>query len=92
MFSNELLTEMSKASGMPKYKCKRVLNAIIQVTKDALAHDDKVTLIHVGRLETYMRTEYLAHDPITNERYPVPEHRKVRFVPSVTLKHELNCD
>lgn len=89
MFINELIDGMSKESGLPKYKCRKALNAMLPAITKALADGDTVTLTHLGRLETHVCREYMGHDPITGERYVVPEHKKVRLISSVGLKKYL---
>lgn len=44
MKKNDLVLEISKRVGIPKYECDKVIDAFCEVVKDALADGDKIII------------------------------------------------
>ena len=90
MTKQQLIEQVSAATGQTKADVERTLEAILEKTAQALVAGDKVEFRGLGILagkDTKART---GRNPSTGEKIEIPASRKATFRPSKELKERLS--
>lgn len=82
----ELITAMAAKAEMNKKETEKALNAFMAVISEALAANDKVSLIGFGTFETVERKARMGRNPKTNEEMPIPGGRVPKFKAGKSLR------
>ena len=69
-----------------------LVNEVIVIMKQSLAHEDKVMISGFGRFDTKGKVERMGRDPSTGNPVLIAARRVVRFKPSMILRRKLNGD
>ena len=86
----ELLSAVSKKSGLSKLDVEVVINATIDTIMEAVANNDKVSFIGFGSFEKTTRAGRKTKIPKTNTIVDVPESKSVKFKVGKKFKDAVN--
>lgn len=86
----ELVSQLARATGYPKVRCMRGLNAALEIISQAIADGDTVKLMDFGSFYVAERAGYTGRHPSTGEPFDIPPKRIVGFRTSDRLKQEVN--
>jgi DNA-binding protein HU-beta len=86
MTKKELLKAISEKTGITQKEVDAVLDAFVEVTKEALKKEDYVALPDFGKFEVVERAARNGVNPQTKEQIVIPAHKAVKFKASKTLK------
>lgn len=81
----EFADRMAENGGTTKKAAYKAVDAFIDTLMDYLGEGEKVMLMGFGRFEVRTAKERVGRNPRTGEEYMIPEHGKVKFVPSEGL-------
>ncbi len=73
MNKGELVDRISQKATVTKKQADAVLSAAIETIMEAVAEDDKVTLVGFGSFERRHRKEREGRNPKTGEKMSIPE-------------------
>ena len=79
MNKTELIEKIAAGAGLSKADSKKALEATIVAIKDALAADDKVSLIGFGTFSVSERAEREGINPATKAKIVIPAKKQVKF-------------
>lgn len=86
MTKKDIARKISATTGYKKSVIDDVLNAFFSVVTDGLKDGNKITFADFGVFEVKQLKERMVKDPMTNELYRVPAHKKVYFRSGKKLK------
>lgn len=89
MNRTELVAAIAEKSGLPKAACDKVLAAVLESTKDALAAGEKVQLVGVGTFEVKARAAREGRNPRTGEVVKIAASKAPAFRPGSALKDSI---
>lgn len=90
MYRNEVAAKIAEKTKLTPAQADKVLVALIETVKDAIAAGDRVQLVGFGTFETRNRAARIAHDPRTGEEIKIPARRVPAFKPGKALKEAVN--
>ena len=90
MYRNEVAAKIAEKTKLTPAQADKVLVALIETVKDALASGDRVQLVGFGTFEARNRAARIAHDPRTGEEIKIPARRVPAFKPGKALKEAVN--
>lgn len=90
MYRNEVAATIAEKTKLTPAQADKVLVALIETVKDALAAGDRVQLVGFGTFEARNRAARIAHDPRTGEEIKIPARRVPAFKPGKALKEAVN--
>jgi DNA-binding protein HU-beta len=73
MIKSELITSMSKKSGLTKRDCESALLGFIESVEETLEKGEKVQLVGFGAFETRVKRARLGRNPKTQEVIQIEE-------------------
>jgi len=79
MNKTELIEKVAVAAGLKKEDAKKAVDATIAAVKNALAEDDKVSLIGFGTFSVAVRPAHEGLNPRSKEKIQIPEKKVVKF-------------
>jgi len=79
MNKNELITAISKESGLTKVDAKKALDAFTTVINDTLKKGDKIALVGFGTWTVSKREARMGRNPQTNKEMQIPAKKVVKF-------------
>jgi len=82
----ELVKAMSQKSGVSKTNTEEFLSAFMDVIKDTLKKDDKITLVGFGTFSKQHRKATTGVNPQTKEKINIPE----KFVAKLKFSDAIN--
>lgn len=82
----ELVVETASATNLTKAEVRKVLDAAVNATFEALRHGEEVTLGTLGKFVTKNKPERTARNPSTGASIQVPAKTVVDFKVSKALK------
>ena len=85
MNKTEFIAAVAEKTGMSKADCKKALDAMTEVIADAMANDEKVTLLGFGTFSVSERAERQGVNPQTKEKITIPARKSVKFKPGAEL-------
>ncbi|MDE7153634.1 MAG: HU family DNA-binding protein [Muribaculaceae bacterium] len=85
MNKSELINAIAEKSQLTKAEAKRALEAAIETVTEALAKDDKVTLIGFGTFSVAKKEERTGINPRTKETIVIPARKAIKFKPGSEL-------
>lgn len=77
----QLISEMMEETGLSKADAKKALDAFINVTKNTIAKEEKVTLIGFGTFSVVTRSARMGRNPRDNKPMQIPAKKIVKFKP-----------
>lgn len=90
MLKKELIERTAVVSGKPQTVVRDVLNAVVAVTKNAIARGEAVMVFGLGKLHVVERGEKRARNLRTGETVIVPPRKAVLLQPSDSLVEAAN--
>lgn len=79
MNKSELINAIAEKSQLTKADAKRALEAAIETVSEALAKEDKVTLIGFGTFSVAKKEERSGINPRTKETIVIPARKAIKF-------------
>lgn len=89
MTKAEIVTEIAKQTGIEKAAVLNVVEKLMEVIKDSLAHGENVYLRGFGSFTVKKRAAKTARDISKNTTLIVPEHNIPAFKPANAFKKEV---
>ena len=90
MNKKELIDAIAEKANVSKKEAGEVLDATLDVIKEAVAKDDKVQLIGFGTFSVKTRGERVARNPRTGENIKVEACKRPVFTASAPMKKAVN--
>ncbi|TFG37959.1 MAG: HU family DNA-binding protein [Candidatus Aminicenantes bacterium] len=85
----DLVDRIAVLTGIPKTHIAMVFDAIFELTVEALAEGDKITLPNFGTFMVSVRPARQGRNPSTGETINISASKSVRFKVSKNLKDRL---
>lgn len=89
MNKSELVNAIAEKSGLTKAEAKNALDATLEAVSEALAADDKVTLIGFGTFSVAKKEERTGINPRTKETITIPARNVIKFKPGSELNDKV---
>lgn len=89
MTHKELIAEMAQRLDITQTRASEIIDVFVDVANSKLAEDNQILIQNFGLFETKKRSERIAVNPQTQQRYLVPPSIVATFKPAVGLKDEL---
>lgn len=86
MNKTELIAEIAGKSGLSKKDAEKALSAVVETVTEALAKDEKVTLVGFGAFEVKHREARIGRNPKTKESIEIPATKVPVFKAGKALK------
>ena len=90
MNKNDVITAVATRTGEPKKNAEKMLDAMLDVIKDALASGDKVQFVGFGAFEVKEHEARQGHNPRTGETIEIAASKTPVFKPGKVLKDAVN--
>jgi DNA-binding protein HU-beta len=90
MNKSELVSAMSEQSGLNKSDCEKAYKAFVEVVKQNLANDEKISLIGFGTFLTRDRKARTGRNPKTGEAIQIKASKNPSFKAGKALKDAVN--
>jgi len=85
----ELVEEVSGKVGITKKEADNVVSAITETITDALAREEKVTLVGFGTFQVMQRKARRGINPQTRESIQIPAKKVAKFKPGKRLREKV---
>ncbi|MDR9501735.1 MAG: HU family DNA-binding protein [Desulfurivibrionaceae bacterium] len=85
MNKSELVDNMASAAGISKAAAEKALTGLLDSITNALASDDKVTLVGFGTFSTSKRAARQGRNPQTGDTIQIDARTVARFKPGSKL-------
>jgi DNA-binding protein HU-beta len=82
----ELVEEVANKTGLTRKASRETIDAMISVVTDALAREEKVTLVGFGTFQVREREARRGRNPQTGETIQIAAKKVPRFKPGKGLK------
>ncbi len=89
MTKAEIVTEIARTTGIDKSNVLEIIEKLMVVVKDSLAHGENVYLRGFGSFITKERAEKTARNISKNTTIIIPAHKIPFFKPAETFKEEV---
>jgi len=86
----EFTQRLSVRTGLTQTDARSVLHHVIEIFRESLLEKHPVRFKGFGSFQLRQRSERTAHNPRTGELLKIPARKAVVFVPSQTLREEVN--
>lgn len=90
MTKSELIDAMAAKAGLSKKDAGAALNAFTESITEALANDDKISLIGFGTFSTSARAAREGRNPSTGATMTIPASKVAKFKAGAKLKEAVN--
>lgn len=90
MTKAEIVTEIAKQTGIDKASVLNVVEKLMEVIKDSLAHGENVYLRGFGSFTVKKRAAKTARNISKNTTLIIPEHNIPAFKPANAFKEEVS--
>lgn len=90
MNKSELISVLSKKTGMTKKQGAEVVEAFVETVKETLKDGDKVSIVGFGTFEVRERAARSGINPQTKEKIEIPASKAPAFKAGKALKDALN--
>ncbi len=85
----ELVEEVANQTGLTRKASRETIDAMISVVTDALAREEKVTLVGFGTFQVRERKARRGRNPQTGETIQIAAKKVPRFKPGKGLKEAI---
>ena len=85
MNRTDLVNEIAAKADLNKVIAKAALDACLESIAQALANDDKVSLLNFGTFSVVEKEARTGINPRTKEKIEIPARKVVKFKPSAEL-------
>lgn len=90
MNKDELISTVAQKTQMPKRTAEQLVTAAFETISEALAHDEKVTLVGFGTFAVRERAARLGKNPRTGETIQIKARKTPAFTPGKALRDKLS--
>ena len=90
MNKTELTAALVEKTGFRKQDAEKALNAFVEVVTEALANDNKVSIVGFGSFEVKTRPARVARNPRTGEEIEIEASKAPIFKAGKALKDSVN--
>ena len=90
MNKTELTAALVEKTGFRKQDAEKALNAFVEVVTEALANDNKVSIVGFGSFEVKTRPARVARNPRTGEEIKIEASKAPIFKAGKALKDSVN--
>ncbi len=90
MNKSDLITALAQATESTKADATRAVDAVIELTSQALAQGDNVTLPGLGIFKIAERAARKGKNPATGQSIDIPASKVVKFTVAKALKEQVN--
>ncbi len=90
MTKAELAAKMAEKANIARATAEKALNGFISAVSQALADDQKVTLVGFGTFDIASRAKREGRNPRTGQPLTIPSSKAVRFKAGSKLKDAVN--
>jgi DNA-binding protein HU-beta len=90
MKKSELVAKVAQKTGLSKKDTQAVIDATVEILKEALKNGEKISFIGFGSFEPVTRAARVTRIPRKNEAIKIPETKSVKFKVGKKLKELLN--
>lgn len=87
---NELVRRASEVAGMPETDVREAVSAFLDEMLSSLAAGETVALRRFGKFQPRTRPASVRPNPRTGDPMRIPRRKTVTFLPSATMREELN--
>ena len=91
MDKTELTAALVEKTGFRKQDAEKALNAFVEVVTEALANDNKVSIVGFGSFEVKTRPARVARNPRTGEEIQIEASKAPVFKAGKALKDSVNA-
>lgn len=81
----EFIDAIAVKAGMTKVDSRKALDAIIEVAKEELKNDGKISLVGFGTIGTTVRPARKGHNPKTGKSIKIAAKKVVKFKPAANI-------
>ena len=81
----ELISAIAEKAEMTKVDAKKALEALLEVAKEELKKDGKISLVGFGTIGVAERLARKGHNPKTGKLINIPAKKVVKFKPASKL-------
>lgn len=85
MNRTDLTNEIAAKAGLTKIQAKAALDACLESIEQALANDDRVSLLNFGTFQVIEKEARVGINPRTKEKIQIPARKVVKFKPTPGL-------
>lgn len=89
MNKSELVNAIAEKSGLSKVEAKKALDATLEAMGDALAKDDKISLVGFGTFSVVKKAERTGINPRTKENIVIAARKTVKFKQGAELNEKI---
>ncbi len=86
MTKADLAAKIAEKSGIARTTAEKALNGFILAVSEALADDQKITLVGFGTFDIASRAQREGRNPRTGQPLTIPSSKSVRFKAGSKLK------
>ncbi|MFZ2446564.1 MAG: HU family DNA-binding protein [Syntrophobacteraceae bacterium] len=86
MTKAELVAKMAETTGIARSTAEKALNGFISTVSQALAENNKITLVGFGTFDIAARAQREGRNPRTGQPITIPSSKAVRFKAGNRLK------
>jgi DNA-binding protein HU-beta len=90
MTKTDLVAKLAEAGGIKKAQAERVLSAVVDTIKDALAKNERVALPGLGSFSSTTRAARTGRNPRTGAAIKIPARKVVKFSTATATREALN--
>lgn len=90
MNKESMIKQLAIVSGISQEKCRKVLDAFMEVVLDAMASHERVNLVGFGSFNAKKVPGREVYDINTGGKEMVPEHFRPVFMPGKAMKEAVN--
>ena len=81
----ELINAIAEKAGMTKVDARKAIDAIMDVTKEALNKGDKIALVGLGTMSVIERPARTGRNPKTGKDIMIEAKKVVKFKPAANI-------
>lgn len=86
MTKSDIITVVANECKLSNTQAKEVVDIVFDAIKISLCKDEDVRIKDFGTFKVITRKEKKARDLSRGETIVIPEHKKVKFTPSINFK------
>lgn len=91
MNKTNMLAQLSIHLGLPKYRCREIVDVWCKVVADELCQGNSVNLQGFGSLQPWEQTFRVGRNPRTGVACPIHPRTSVKFRPGKLLLQRINA-
>lgn len=81
----ELISAIAEKAGMTKVDARKAVDAMMEVSKEALKKDDKISLVGFGTMNVVERPAREGRNPSNGKKIKIAAKKVVKFKPAANI-------